>query len=268
MSARGPFASVLLVAAVLLAAACSDPAGLAAEPSLPAPTAAPSTTLSSTTTTTAATTTTTEVTVESLPDGHSLAARSDQPLEVYEMPGDAEPFLTLDTTTMLGTPRVVLGVEGPTPEGWLEVLLPVRPNGSTGWIEVADVTLFVVDRSVEVDLGDRSLRVVQEGEVLLETEVAIGGGSSPTPTGRFFVTDSVILTDPGGPWGPHAFGLSAFSDTITEFNGGDGIIGIHGTNQPSSIGQARSLGCVRVPNEVALELAGIISAGVPVEIAE
>jgi lipoprotein-anchoring transpeptidase ErfK/SrfK len=148
------------------------------------------------------------------------------------------------------------------------VLLPVRPNGSTGWIEVADVTLFVVDRSVEVDLGDRSLRVVQEGEVLLETEVAIGGGSSPTPTGRFFVTDSVILTDPGGPWGPHAFGLSAFSDTITEFNGGDGIIGIHGTNQPSSIGQARSLGCVRVPNEVALELAGIISAGVPVEIAE
>ena len=76
----------------------------------------------------------------------------------------------------------------------------------------------------------------------------------------------MIVGNPTGPWGPWAFGLSAYSDVVTEFNGGNGIIGIHGTNRPGSIGYAQSLGCVRVPNDVALELGELISAGVPVEI--
>jgi lipoprotein-anchoring transpeptidase ErfK/SrfK len=59
-------------------------------------------------------------------------------------------------------------------------------------------------------------------------------------------------------------GLSARSDTVTEFNGGDGIIGIHGTNNPGSIGHAASLGCVRVPNEVITEIASLVPLGTPV----
>jgi lipoprotein-anchoring transpeptidase ErfK/SrfK len=82
----------------------------------------------------------------------------------------------------------------------------------------------------------------------------------------FFVTDAVRITNPNGPWGPYAFGLSARSDTVTEFNGGDGIIGIHGTNRPNSIGEAQSLGCVRLPNDVMLELAELLSVGSPVTI--
>ncbi len=101
---------------------------------------------------------------------------------------------------------------------------------------------------------------------MLETEVAVGSPQNPTPTGNYFVTDIVELADPTGPWGPFALGLSAFSDTITEFNGGDGIIGIHGTNRPASIGQPVSLGCVRVPNEVAARLADLVELGTPVEI--
>jgi lipoprotein-anchoring transpeptidase ErfK/SrfK len=70
----------------------------------------------------------------------------------------------------------------------------------------------------------------------------------------------------GGPWGPAALGLSARSDTITEFNGGDGIVGIHGTNRPGSIGQAASLGCIRLPNDVILQLHELVPIGTPVEI--
>ena len=213
------------------------------------------------TTTVPATTTT-----STLPSGWSLAGRAHGELSVFDTPGDPAPAMVLSAHTELGTPRVVRVLDGPTPEGWARVSLPVRPNGSTGWIRADDVVLFEVDRRVEVDLGDRMLVLLQNDEVLLETPVAIGGSGSPTPVGSFFVTDSVIVSDPDGPWGPHAFGLSAYSDTITEFNGGEGIIGIHGTNRAESIGTAGSLGCVRVPNDVALRLAGLISAGVPVEI--
>jgi hypothetical protein len=195
----------------------------------------------------------------------TLSARSDRPLVVYARPLPIEPFTTLEATTILGTPRVVRVIEGPV-DGWLRVALPIRPNGTEGWVRAAGLTLFKVDRRVEVDLSDRTLVVLDGSGVLLETSVAVGSATSPTPTGSFFITDSVITGNEYGPWGPWAFGLSARSDVITEFNGGDGIIGIHGTNRPSSIGSAASLGCVRVPNDIALELGDILSAGMPVEI--
>jgi lipoprotein-anchoring transpeptidase ErfK/SrfK len=270
----------LIVLSVVLSGCTAAGAGVApgssatdANPVSLAPTTAPapvtsiitSTSTSSSTTTTIATTTTTELSTASLGPAQALSARSDAPLEVFDAPGDVLPSMVLEATTMLGTPRVVQVLEGPA-DGWMRVALPVRPNGSQGWIRQSDVTLFVLDRRVEVDLGDRTLRVIGPDGLLLETTVAIGSPANPTPVGEFFVTDSVILTEPGGPWGPWAFGLSAYSDTISEFNGGNGIIGIHGTNQPASIGRAQSLGCVRVPNDVALQLGELISAGVPVRI--
>ena len=118
--------------------------------------------------------------------------------------------------------------------------------------------LYVVDSKVEIDLSDRTLTYYEQGEEVLTTSVAVGTERNPTPVGEFFVTDNVTLANPGSPWGPHAFGISARSDTITEYNGGDGIIGIHGTNRPASIGNAASLGCVRVPNEVITTLHEIV----------
>jgi lipoprotein-anchoring transpeptidase ErfK/SrfK len=117
-----------------------------------------------------------------------------------------------------------------------------------------------------VDLTKRTLIYFEDGEEILTTTVAIGSDRNPTPTGSFFVTDNVTLANPNSPWGPHALGLSGRSDTITEFNGGDGIIGIHGTNNAASIGEAASLGCVRVPNEIITELHEIIPIGTPVQI--
>ncbi|MGH8915554.1 MAG: L,D-transpeptidase, partial [Acidimicrobiia bacterium] len=156
-------------------------------------------------------------------------------------------------------------VEGPA-DGWGQVILPVRPNGSVGWVEVDEAMLSVVDGKVVVDLSERRLSYYDGGDVVLTTTVAVGSAGNPTPVGSFFVTDNVTLADPDSPWGPHALGLSARSETITEYNGGDGIIGIHGTNRPDSIGEAASLGCVRVPNEVMTRLHELVPLGTPVEI--
>lgn len=145
-------------------------------------------------------------------------------------------------------------------------MLPGRPNGRTGWIEMDSVDLYVVGGKIVVDLSDRQLTYWEGNVARLTTPVAVGTDTNPTPAGHFFVTDSVELADPNSPWGPNALGLSGRSDTITEFNGGDGIIGIHGTNKPDSIGKAASLGCVRLPNDVISELAGMVPLGTPVEI--
>ena len=195
---------------------------------------------------------------------HTLVAISLGELDIYESPEAADPVRRLPATTILGTATVVTALGEPT-DGWLEVMLPGRPNGSTGWVETHRVDMYMVTDRVVIDLSDRELTYYQEGDQHLTTTVAIGTSHNPTPTGVFFVTDLVDIPG-GGPWGPAALGLSARSDTITEFNGGDGIIGIHGTNKPSSIGQAASLGCIRLPNDLIVELRNLVSLGTPVEI--
>ena len=212
------------------------------------------------------TTTTTIVTAESLPTGSSLVGHANADIEIFDRPELVAPSYVLKPATTLGSPRVFLVESGPV-DGWVEVSLPIRPNGSTGWARADALDLAVLDYAIFVDLSDRQLRLEQSDEIVLATEVAVGSPHNPTPTGSYFVTDIVELADPGGPWGPFALGLSAFSDTITEFNGGNGIIGIHGTNRPASIGEPVSLGCVRVPNEIAALLAELVKLGTPVDIA-
>lgn len=194
----------------------------------------------------------------------SLAARAKGDLEVFAAPGSGA-LVTLPNTTILGTDTVV-AVVGVPENDWAEVRLPIRPNGSTGWVRTEDVDFFLVEGRIVVDLSEKTLTYHRDGREVLSSTVAVGTGRNPTPMGDFYVTDNVTLADPTSPWGPHALGLSGRSDTITEYNGGDGIIGIHGTNRPGSIGKAASLGCVRLPNDVITQLHELIAVGTPVEI--
>jgi lipoprotein-anchoring transpeptidase ErfK/SrfK len=252
-----------LFIAALCAAAVACSAGEVVQSTTTAPPT--TTTTPATTTTTTVPTTTTLLTAESLPEGSSLILESQGEADVFSSPGDAEPIRVLEAETILDTPTVVTVLEGPV-DGWARVMLPGRPNGSEGWVESDRFTEYVVEGSVVVDLSDRTLAYYESGEEVLSTTVAIGTEGNPTPIGSFFVTDNVTLANPASVWGPHALGLSARSDTITEFNGGDGIVGIHGTNRPESIGEAASLGCVRVPNEVIVRLHELVEMGTPVEI--
>lgn len=200
-----------------------------------------------------------------LPEGTTLVAAAAGAVDVYAEPGAPVPVRTLDPKTIVGTTTALALVEGPN-DGWARVMLPGRPNGSEGWIQTDGMSIYSVHGHVVVDLSDRTLSYYEGGEHVLSTTVAVGSRRNPTPTGTFFVTDNVTLSNPNSPWGPHALGLSARSDTITEFNGGDGIIAIHGTNVPGSIGNAVSLGCVRVPNDVITLLHELILVGTPVMI--
>ena len=118
----------------------------------------------------------------SMPPGSWLVAHADREVEIYETPQMPAPNQVIAAATILGSPRVFLVNSGPV-DGWVEVSLPVRPNGSTGWVREAELNLLVLDFKIFVDLSDRRLRLEQGDEILLETEVAVGSPHNPTPTG-------------------------------------------------------------------------------------
>ncbi len=195
----------------------------------------------------------------------TLVARPSGPTPVYDAPGDSAAAQILPAATEFGSPLALVVVED-GPPGWLRVALPTRPNGATGWIGSDGVELRTVTTEVRVDLAARQLVVTDHGSPVLEATVAVGAPGTPTPQGTFFVIDMLATGEAGGSYGPFALGLSAHSDVLTEFAGGDGQVGIHGTNQPGSIGNAVSNGCVRVPNEVAEQLRDLVSLGTPVTV--
>jgi lipoprotein-anchoring transpeptidase ErfK/SrfK len=133
-------------------------------------------------------------------------------------------------------------------------------------VRADQVQLERLDHRVTIDLAARQLTVWVDDQVQRVVDVAVGSAENPTPTGSFFVVDKLDTTNDAGAYGPYAFGLSAHSDTLTEFAGGDGQIGIHGTNDPSSIGRAVSHGCVRLPNDAITQLAAELPLGTPVVI--
>ncbi len=172
----------------------------------------------------------------------------------------------LTNPTQVGGPLVFRAVatEVDLDDEWLEVHLPVRPNGTTGWVRRDQVSLSSNPYRIEVDVDGHQLQVFSGDELWMQAPVAIGTGDTPTPIGEFYIVELLQPPSPGGPYGTYAFGLSGFSETLTDFAGGDGVIGIHGTNDPSSLGSNVSHGCVRLANDVIGELAGVLPLGTPV----
>jgi lipoprotein-anchoring transpeptidase ErfK/SrfK len=205
----------------------------------------------------------TDIPTELYSDSSTRAVVVSSGLVVLTAPG-GEQLTTLSPTTAFGTTRVLLVEE--QVDDWIRVRLPARPNHRTGWIPASSVETEALELEVYVDLQARSLTVVADDELLVRSPVAIGTDDNPTPLGTFYVTDKLETPDPGGAYGPYALGLSGYSETLTEFAGGDGQIGIHGTNDPDSIGKAVSHGCVRLPNEVVEMLATMVPLGTPVHI--
>ncbi|MGF1662073.1 MAG: L,D-transpeptidase [Kineosporiaceae bacterium] len=188
----------------------------------------------------------------------------DADVAVHSSPG-GDALTALTPTTPLGTTRV-LRVLAASPDGeWLQVRVPARPNNTDGWVAVDDVSVQAVRHHVTVDLSDRELVLFEDGVEVMTATVAVGTPENPTPTGDFFLTDK-LSTDPGGAYGPYAFGVSAWSETLSEFAGGDGQIGLHGTDRPELLGQDVSHGCLRVANDVIEALAAELPLGVPVDI--
>jgi lipoprotein-anchoring transpeptidase ErfK/SrfK len=148
---------------------------------------------------------------------------------------------------------------------WHQVMLPIRPNGSTGWIPANAVNLRRSDYRLEVDLDRFRLRLFRGCDRLAKYPIGIGTDDTPTPHGTFFLNSLLRPPDPGTVYGVLAFGLSAYSDVITNWEGG-GIVGLHGTNDPSSLGGQVSHGCIRLQNSAIRQIARRVPLGTIVEI--
>jgi L,D-transpeptidase ErfK/SrfK len=104
--------------------------------------------------------------------------------------------------------------------------------------------------TIDISLNARRLILLKDGVQQKQYPIAVGRMLHHTPIGNYIVINKA--PNPGGPFGTMWMSLSKEH------------YGIHGTNDPSSIGKAVSLGCIRMQNKDVEELASIIPVGTPV----
>jgi lipoprotein-anchoring transpeptidase ErfK/SrfK len=186
---------------------------------------------------------------------------------VYAEPGAATPTQTIDAPADPPRPLVFL-VQEERPPIWLKVLLPVRPNGSSGWIRAADVRLTEHDYRMVINLDAHRIVVTKGPNVIVDAPIGVGRAQTPTPGGLYYIKELLQPPNPNTVYGPYAYGLSGFSDALKSFQGGEAVIGVHGTNDPAGLGQDVSHGCIRMPNDQIIKLVEQVKLplGVPVEI--
>lgn len=149
---------------------------------------------------------------------------------------------------------------------WVQVRLPGRPSGHTGWIPADRTRSSSTQWYISVDLSARRVSVFHHGRLQRRFRAIVGKPSTPTPRGRFFVEEAVALSSrlAGSPF---ALATSGRSHVLQEFDGGPGQIALHGTgNLAGTLGTAASHGCVRLSSPAITWLARRIGAGVPVTV--
>jgi lipoprotein-anchoring transpeptidase ErfK/SrfK len=193
-----------------------------------------------------------------------VAATRGRWLAVYKLPRAKKPVTLLRNPTPVGSPRVFLVHSWRS--SWVHVYLPLRPNGSTGWVRADAVKLLRNPYRIVVRLRAHRIYVWRGKHLFLKARTVVGKPSTPTPVGTFFIVDLLQPPNPNGDYGPFAYDLSAHSDVFHTFAGGDGHVAIHGTNAPWLLGQSASHGCIRVSNAVIRKLERVLPLGTPVMI--
>lgn len=167
-----------------------------------------------------------------------------------------------------GFPEVYLVMRqarDPDARTWLKIRVPMRPNGRTGWVRAYALgRLHVVRTRLVVQRGSLRATLYRSGARIWRSRIGVGKARTPTPAGRFWIRERIKVREPDSLYGPWAFGTSAYS-RLSDWPGG-GVIGIHGTNQPSLIPGRPSHGCIRVPNRSIKRLARLMPIGTPVRI--
>jgi lipoprotein-anchoring transpeptidase ErfK/SrfK len=147
----------------------------------------------------------------------------------------------LGTRTEFGSP-LRLGVVKERGK-WLGVVSTRLPNGKLGWVKRSEVFLSTTEISLVLDLSSRRLLLKSGDTVVRRMVVGVGRPSSPTPRGRFAVTDKLSGYRYSAAYGCCIVALSAHQPKLPAGWTGGNRIAIHGTNNPSSIGVASSAGC-------------------------
>jgi len=146
------------------------------------------------------------------------------------------------------------------------VVLGVRAMGQQATaMQASAAETAPVKRVIVVSLEDRKLALVEDGQIKKVYVVAVGKPTTPSPAGKFTIARRVknptyshdgktVPPGPGNPVGTRWMGLSVKG------------YGIHGTNEPKSIGKAASHGCIRMARKDLEEMYEMVSVGDTVEL--
>jgi lipoprotein-anchoring transpeptidase ErfK/SrfK len=174
-------------------------------------------------------------------------------------------------TSWSGQAEYLLVLAGAVQGGreWVKVLLPSRPDGSTGWVPRDKVVLGQTPYWVQVSTGSRQVTVFRDGRRLRSFRAVVGAPATPTPHGLGAVYERDPQPDPHGFVGPWVLALTLLSNKLHHFEGGEGRVGIHGRDGASlldPLGSARSHGCIRIANAAVRWMAAHVPAGTPVRV--
>jgi len=120
---------------------------------------------------------------------------------------------------------------------------------------------------LEADVSERRLSVVRDGRVVRTISVGVGAARSPTPLGRFQVTDKLDGARYGPAYGCCIVALSTEQSRPPPGWRGMARMAVHGTNAPASVGRAASAGCLHARGRAMRWLMRAVPLGTPVEIA-
>jgi lipoprotein-anchoring transpeptidase ErfK/SrfK len=183
---------------------------------------------------------------------------------------DGPPDLTIRASDEVGG-QIVLVVKQQLGSTWIETYLPTAPAGNSGWIKQEDITLSRHRFRIVVDRSDHLL-TVHAGEVTaLETPVSIGTTDGPAAGAEgLFIKDLIEIPEANGPYGRYVYGLAGSANRADRFAARAGVVGIHGTDDPASLGRDVPTGSLAIGDEALDRLVGSIGLplGTPVEIVE
>ncbi|MFI5496579.1 L,D-transpeptidase [Actinoplanes sp. NPDC051859] len=182
--------------------------------------------------------------------GTSSVVHNPAAVPVFTAPG-GRAFARLPKTQLGNDTWLPVVAEQP---GWVQVLLPSRPNGSAGWLAAAGLRRAITRHELRVDLAAARLDLLRDGEITKSWTVTVGTSDTPTPTGDTFLLASI--RDPQQPWTPLILALGTHSTVFDRYAGGPGTVAIHAwTSAPT--GQPGSHGCIRVPTSALRTLAQV-----------
>ncbi len=128
---------------------------------------------------------------------------------------------------------------------WLRVIATERPNGRSAWLRRSAARLGSTNVWIRVDRSRRELTLHRGRRVLRRFPVAVGRPGTPTPLGRFAVTDRLRSRRADSPYGCCAVALSGHQTKLLPGWPGGDRLAIHGTPNPETVGRPASLGCMR-----------------------
>jgi lipoprotein-anchoring transpeptidase ErfK/SrfK len=176
---------------------------------------------------------------------------------------DGKMVATIHTRTEFKSPTY-LAVAARKP-GWVLVRTTVAKH-HVGWLPTSAGKLYEQPRSIVIDLSSNTMSVLHRGRMTDRYRVAIGTTATPTPTGKFAVTDRLRTGTPDGDYGCCILALTGHQTKIAQGWGGGDRIAIHATPHTWTIGKAVSHGCIRASNAALRQLMDRIRLGTPVRI--